>query len=72
MELLMGCRDHKDQRLVQHFITQFQIFWPDASEFARAYADVLGAELELVDGAGHWPWLDKPEVVDLVADFLAG
>ena len=27
---------------------------------------------ELVEGAGHWPWIDRPELVDRVADFLAG
>jgi pimeloyl-ACP methyl ester carboxylesterase len=42
--------------------------------FAQAYADALGGEasVEVVEGAGHWPWLDRPEVVDRVADFLAG
>jgi pimeloyl-ACP methyl ester carboxylesterase len=41
--------------------------------FAHGYAAALGdATLELVDGAGHWPWLDRPEVVDRVAGFLAG
>ena len=42
MELVMGCRDQADQRQVQKFITRFQILWPDASEFARAY-DLLAA-----------------------------
>jgi pimeloyl-ACP methyl ester carboxylesterase len=44
------------------------------AEFARAYADALGgpAELELVDGAGHWPWYEQPRVIDRVAAFLAG
>jgi pimeloyl-ACP methyl ester carboxylesterase len=23
-----------------------------------------------VGGAGHWPWLDRPEVVERVASFL--
>ena len=42
-------------------------------EFARRYAGALGgpAEAEVVDGAGHWPWLDRPEVVDRVAAFLS-
>lgn len=40
-------------------------------EHGRAYAERLpGAELELVEGAGHWPWIDRPELVDRVADFL--
>jgi pimeloyl-ACP methyl ester carboxylesterase len=42
--------------------------------FARAYAEALGgpARLELLDDASHWPWLDRPDVVDTVARFLAG
>jgi len=36
-------------------------------------ADALGGEarVELVDGAGHWPWVAKPEVVSSVSSFLA-
>jgi pimeloyl-ACP methyl ester carboxylesterase len=39
--------------------------------FGAAYADALGGEttLELVE-AGHWAWLDRPEVVDRVAAFI--
>jgi pimeloyl-ACP methyl ester carboxylesterase len=43
------------------------------TEFAHAYADALGgdARVELLDGAGHWPWDGKrDETVDLVARFL--
>jgi pimeloyl-ACP methyl ester carboxylesterase len=41
--------------------------------FARAYAEVLGAgePLELA-AAGHWPWLESPELIDTVARFLDG
>ena len=40
--------------------------------FARAYADALGgAELLELDDAGHWPWLDRPDVIDRVVEFLA-
>jgi pimeloyl-ACP methyl ester carboxylesterase len=40
-------------------------------ELAQRYADRLPhAEVEVVEGAGHWPWLDRPEVVELVATFL--
>jgi pimeloyl-ACP methyl ester carboxylesterase len=40
--------------------------------FAQALADRLGgpAEVEVVDGARHWPWLDRPELVDRVVSFL--
>ena len=43
------------------------------AEFGRAYAAALpNAELVELDGAGHWPWIDRPETVDLVLDHLTG
>jgi pimeloyl-ACP methyl ester carboxylesterase len=44
------------------------------AKFAQGYADALGGpvEVEIVDGAGHWPWYERPEVIDRVASFLAG
>jgi pimeloyl-ACP methyl ester carboxylesterase len=42
------------------------------ASFARAYADALGgAELLTLDDAGHWPWLDRPDVIERVVSFLA-
>jgi len=42
------------------------------ARFARDYADALGgAELLTLDDAGHWPWLDRPEVIDRVVEFVA-
>ena len=42
-------------------------------ELADRYAARLPqARIELIAGAGHWPWLDRPEVIDVVAGFLAG
>ncbi len=42
-------------------------------EFGRAYATALGnAEHRVVEGAGHWLWLDRSDVVDDVAAFLDG
>jgi pimeloyl-ACP methyl ester carboxylesterase len=43
-----------------------------SASFAAAYAAVLGgpAETQVVARAGHWPWLDAPEVVRDVTDFL--
>ena len=39
--------------------------------FARAYAERLPrAELLELDDAGHWPWLDRPDLVDRVDRFL--
>jgi pimeloyl-ACP methyl ester carboxylesterase len=42
------------------------------TKFARDYANAVGgpAEVEVVEGAGHWPWYEKPEVIDRVAKFL--
>lgn len=42
------------------------------AEFADAYAAAVGGEastLHLPD-AGHWPWLDRPDLVGTVVDFL--
>ena len=43
------------------------------SHFASAYAEALGgeSEVEVLDTAGHWPWLDEPEVIDRVSGFLS-
>ena len=42
------------------------------ASFAHAYGDALGgaATVELVDGAGHWPWIDQPELIGRISDFL--
>lgn len=52
------------------------VLWPTrdpyiGAEFGQAYADALGgdAELEMVE-AGHWSWLERPDLVDRVASFL--
>jgi pimeloyl-ACP methyl ester carboxylesterase len=39
--------------------------------FAQRYADALGgpATAKTVDGAGHWPWLDEPALIDEIATF---
>jgi pimeloyl-ACP methyl ester carboxylesterase len=40
-------------------------------EFGRRYAAALGGEVELEEvDAGHWPWLERPELIDRVAAFL--
>jgi pimeloyl-ACP methyl ester carboxylesterase len=40
-------------------------------ELAERYATRLpNATVEIVAGAGHWPWLDHPETIELVAGFL--
>jgi pimeloyl-ACP methyl ester carboxylesterase len=44
------------------------------ASFAQQYADALGgpATVRIIEGAGHWPWLNEPSVIDDVAEFLAG
>ena len=41
------------------------------AEFAQRHADALGGEatVELVEG-GHWPWHERPEVVERTGEFL--
>jgi pimeloyl-ACP methyl ester carboxylesterase len=55
------------------------VVWGDQDEylptkFAHEYAERLGGEsrVEIVEGAGHWPWVDRAEVVDAVTGFLRG
>ncbi len=44
--------------------------WLDPA-FAHAYSARLpAAEVELIPGAGHWPWLDRPAVIDTIAAFV--
>jgi len=42
--------------------------------FAHGYAAVLGGEasVDVRPGAGHWPWLRDPSVIDRVSGFLLG
>jgi pimeloyl-ACP methyl ester carboxylesterase len=53
------------------------VLWGDADPFIPArfgdgYAAALGdATVEHVPGAGHWPWLDRPELVTTVCDWIA-
>jgi pimeloyl-ACP methyl ester carboxylesterase len=42
------------------------------ARFGEAYADVLGAELLELPDAGHWAWIDRPDVIERVVGFLAG
>ncbi len=52
------------------------VVWGEADpwlevRFADAYAALLSdATLERVPGAGHWPWLDRPEVATRLAGFV--
>ena len=40
------------------------------TRFAHAYAEALRAEVEVVEGAGHWPWIDEPELIERLCSFL--
>ncbi len=52
------------------------VLWGDRdpylpTKFAHDYARVLpNAELEVVEGGGHWPWIDDERVIDRVVDFV--
>ena len=52
------------------------LIWGDADPWlpvalATQYTERLPhAELRLVPGAGHWPWLEDPAVADAVADYV--
>jgi pimeloyl-ACP methyl ester carboxylesterase len=54
------------------------ILWPQrdpyiGAEFGRRLAARLpGAELVEVEDAGHWPWIDRPELVGRALAFLSG
>ena len=42
------------------------------TRFANAHAEALpAAELDIREGAGHWPWIDDPTVIDRVLNFLS-
>lgn len=40
------------------------------ARFAQAYADALDARLLELPDAGHWAWLDRPDAIDSVVEFL--
>ncbi len=43
------------------------------ARFGAGYAATLGdAILETVEDAGHWPWLDRPELCERIIGHLAG
>jgi len=53
------------------------VLWGDRdiyllASFANAYAAALpNSTLQLVPGAGHWPWIDDARVIDSVLEFLS-
>jgi len=52
------------------------VLWGDRdiylpTRFAEAYAAALpNAELQILAGAGHWPWVEDPAVIDRILGFL--
>jgi pimeloyl-ACP methyl ester carboxylesterase len=52
------------------------VLWGDRDpylppKFAHAYAGALpNSTLELIESAGHWPWIDNPEAIDQVLSFV--
>jgi pimeloyl-ACP methyl ester carboxylesterase len=43
------------------------------ARFGAGYAATLGdATLEVVEDAGHWPWIDRPEVGERIVEHLNG
>jgi pimeloyl-ACP methyl ester carboxylesterase len=52
------------------------VLWPRRdpylpAAFGRAYAERLpNAELVEVDDAGHWPWIDRPDLIPRAVEFL--
>ena len=53
------------------------VLWGEPDEFlptrfAHDYAERLGGEarVEVVDGSGHWLWVERPDVVETVTGFL--
>jgi len=53
------------------------VLWGDRdiylpTKFAHSYADVLpDAQLDIRGGAGNWPWIDDPSVIDRVLSFVS-
>jgi pimeloyl-ACP methyl ester carboxylesterase len=52
------------------------IVWGDTDrylplDFARAYADVLPKAELLTTHAGHWPWVEDPQLIDRILGFLS-
>jgi pimeloyl-ACP methyl ester carboxylesterase len=54
------------------------VLWGERDRFLpQRFGDMLAGRLpaatsEVVSGAGHWPWVDDPAVIDRVATFLQG
>jgi pimeloyl-ACP methyl ester carboxylesterase len=53
------------------------IIWGDRdlylpTRFAEAYTQALpSSQLKVVPGAGHWPWLEQPQLIEEVLEFVS-
>jgi pimeloyl-ACP methyl ester carboxylesterase len=70
-------RNARDGERLGHLRCPALILWATkdpyvGSEWGQRYADALGgdARLEMIENAGHWMWLDRPDVIDKAAEFL--
>jgi pimeloyl-ACP methyl ester carboxylesterase len=54
------------------------VLWPQRDPYIgagfgrRLAARLPNADLVEVDDAGHWPWIDRPELIDRALDFVSG
>ena len=55
------------------------VLWPTddpyiGPEWGPRFRDALGGDvrLEMIERAGHWTWLDRPDVIEMAAGFLGG
>jgi len=55
-------------------VAEYDPGWPGRFEgLRREYAAALpNAELVEYADAGHWAWLDRPDMIERVAAFLSG
>jgi pimeloyl-ACP methyl ester carboxylesterase len=62
---------------ISEFTPQSLLLWAERDRYIGAkygprWAGLLpNATLEEVGGAGHWPWIDRPELIDRTIEFLA-
>jgi pimeloyl-ACP methyl ester carboxylesterase len=62
--------------LLSEIDAQTLVVWGDddpylPTRFAHGYAEALGGEVEIVEDAGHWPWIDRPDLVERLCGFLS-
>jgi len=48
----------------------FEAAIAEIAQASQRLITALGGEVEVVEAAGHWPWIDRPELVERVCGFL--